>query len=121
MLLRSSIPLTAVDMSKTLIIDKDSAAIESLLSIDKNNPTLAKLNFGLTENNNYDITLFPGALKDFYGKFIYIDVWATWCGPCKAEIPSLKKLESKFKGLSRTDNPVEYVQQAQSNALLCAC
>ena len=67
MLLRSSIPLTAVDMSKTLIIDKDSAAIESLLSIDKNNPTLAKLNFGLTENNNYDITLFPGALKDFYG------------------------------------------------------
>ena len=37
------------------------------------------------------------SLKDFYGKFIYIDVWATWCGPCKAEIPSLKKLESKYK------------------------
>jgi len=67
MLLRSSIPLASVDMSKALIIDKDSMAIESLLSIDKNNPTLAKLNFDLTENNNYDITLFPGALKDFYG------------------------------------------------------
>ena len=37
------------------------------------------------------------SLSDFIGKFVYIDVWATWCGPCKAEIPSLKKLESKYK------------------------
>ncbi len=67
MLLRSSIPLTSFDMSKTSIIDKDSTAIESQLSIDENNPTVAKLNFDLIENNTYDITLFPGALKDFYG------------------------------------------------------
>jgi uncharacterized protein (DUF2141 family) len=67
MLLRSSIPLTSVDMSKTSIIDKDSIAIKSQLSIDENNPTLAKLNFDLTQNNTYDITLLPGALKDFYG------------------------------------------------------
>jgi len=31
-------------------------------------------------------------LSDFKGKFIYIDVWATWCGPCLGEIPALKKL-----------------------------
>jgi thiol-disulfide isomerase/thioredoxin len=37
------------------------------------------------------------SLKDFNGKFVYIDVWATWCGPCKAEIPSLKKLGLKYK------------------------
>ena len=37
------------------------------------------------------------SLKDFNGKFVYIDVWATWCGPCKVEIPSLKKLELKYK------------------------
>lgn len=32
------------------------------------------------------------------GKFTYIDVWATWCGPCKAEIPYLAKLVEKEKG-----------------------
>lgn len=32
------------------------------------------------------------------GKFTYIDVWATWCGPCCQEIPFLEKLVEKFKG-----------------------
>jgi len=30
------------------------------------------------------------------GKYIYIDFWATWCGPCIQEIPSLKKLEHDY-------------------------
>lgn len=36
------------------------------------------------------------SLDDFKGKYVYIDVWATWCGPCKAEIPSLKTIEKKY-------------------------
>lgn len=32
------------------------------------------------------------------GKFTYIDVWATWCGPCKREIPFMAKLAEKLKG-----------------------
>jgi len=38
-------------------------------------------------------------LKDIArGKFTYIDVWATWCGPCKKEIPHMAKLVERFKG-----------------------
>ncbi len=33
------------------------------------------------------------SLSDLKGKRIYVDVWATWCGPCIREIPALKELE----------------------------
>ena len=36
-------------------------------------------------------------LADFRGKYVYIDVWATWCGPCRQEIPYLKKLDEDYK------------------------
>lgn len=35
---------------------------------------------------------------DFSGKYLYIDVWATWCGPCRREIPYMKELINSFKG-----------------------
>ena len=38
------------------------------------------------------------SLASFKGKLVYVDVWATWCGPCKAEIPSLQKLETDYQG-----------------------
>ena len=36
------------------------------------------------------------SLSDLKGKNVYIDIWATWCAPCKAEIPSLKQLEHDY-------------------------
>ena len=37
-------------------------------------------------------------LADFRGKYVYIDMWATWCAPCRREMPYLKELEEKFSG-----------------------
>lgn len=36
-------------------------------------------------------------LAQFYGKVLYIDVWATWCGPCCAEIPYMDKLYEHYR------------------------
>lgn len=37
------------------------------------------------------------SLTSLLGKYVYIDVWATWCGPCKREIPHLTEIEEKYK------------------------
>lgn len=47
-----------------------------------------------------DINGKKWTLADLAGKYVYIDVWATWCVPCKGEIPHLRKLEETFKGMN---------------------
>jgi len=44
------------------------------------------------------------AMKDLKGKVVVIDFWATWCGPCIAEMPNMKKLYAEYK-----DKGVEFI------------
>ncbi len=37
-------------------------------------------------------------LNDFAGKYVYIDFWATWCGPCREELPHMQRLIEAFTG-----------------------
>ncbi|WP_405609129.1 TlpA family protein disulfide reductase [Polaribacter sp. Asnod1-A03] len=38
------------------------------------------------------------SLDDLKGKYIFIDVWATWCGPCIKELPDLQRIEKEYHG-----------------------
>lgn len=38
------------------------------------------------------------SLSDFEGKVVFLNFWATWCGPCKAEIPGFVEVYEKYKG-----------------------
>ena len=43
-------------------------------------------------------------LADFTGKIVVINLWATWCGPCRAEVPDYEKVRREFAG-----KPVEFI------------
>lgn len=46
-----------------------------------------------------DIELVKGGtmkIKDYRGKVVLLNLWATWCGPCRQEMPHLVKLQEKY-------------------------
>lgn len=44
-------------------------------------------------------------LSEHYGKVLYIDFWATWCGPCVKETPYMEKLAERYRG----DDRIEFI------------
>lgn len=91
-------------MSKDKNLQKKVAKVlESLAKLESGKPS--------PKFNNYQN--FKGgttSLDDLKGKYVYIDVWATWCGPCKAEIPFLKVIEEKYH-----DKNIEFVSISVDN------
>jgi thiol-disulfide isomerase/thioredoxin len=37
-------------------------------------------------------------LADFQGEVVVLNLWATWCAPCRREMPSLDRLQAKYRG-----------------------
>ncbi|MAG14020.1 MAG: hypothetical protein CMN78_05435 [Spirochaetales bacterium] len=49
--------------------------------------------FTLKDLNGDDVSL-----SSFKGKFVFLNFWATWCGPCRVEMPSMQTMYDTLKG-----------------------
>ena len=71
------------------IVDMYSAQVEAMI----NN----KAGVMAHDNEFCDAAGNVHRFSEFKGKVLYVDIWATWCGPCKMEIPHLAKVVEHFK------------------------
>lgn len=58
-------------------------------------------------------------LNNFKGRYVYIDIWATWCGPCKFQEPFFKQLAQEFtsKGIQFLSISIDKDQEAWEKAV----
>jgi len=82
-------------------------------------PERVKLDYTLKDMSGKDVRL-----ADYVGKPIIINFWATWCEPCKEEIPSLVAISDKYKargltilGVSIDDAPADLQKFAAAHGM----
>ncbi|MCD0489230.1 AhpC/TSA family protein [Pedobacter sp. MC2016-14] len=67
-----------------------------------------------------DVNDKPVKLSDFKGKYVLIDFWASWCGPCRAENPSVVRAYNEYKDKNFTVLGVSLDQPGKKDAWLAA-
>ena len=102
--LQKAIELGYSDMD-TLRNDPDLAAVRALPGFDQQIADWEKFAVDLVLNSgesfpfDFAVTDLTGqniSLAGYQGKVLIVDIWGTWCGPCKMEIPSFIKLQNEY-------------------------
>ena len=65
---------------------------------------ISKLQLTDLDNNVVD-------MEQYKGKTVFVNFWATWCNPCIAEMPSIQKLQNRFK-----DDPIVFLLATDDDA-----
>lgn len=85
-----------------VVIDEEKLAKRELLTEKLKNKELGlyvyePFNLPFVDFELEDLNGKKVQMSDFKGKVIFLNFWATWCGPCRSEMPSMEKLYNALK------------------------
>ena len=92
--------LSTTLLSSALILSACSSSTEKKEETNKQTSTTSSSETRSTQAFDFTAMDKDGKtvkLSDFKGKKVYINMWASWCGPCMREIPELEKVYQKYK------------------------
>ncbi len=72
--------------------DRSLESLYASVGIQRISPPIEAPDFTLKNLEGSEVSL-----KDFEGKVVFLNFWATWCGACRAEMPSMERLWQRFK------------------------
>jgi len=92
-MMRFAIIGAAVGLTGALLGIGSAAAPDTLPVVTRNAVTLGEPapNFQLPDSKDHLMTL-----SDLHGKVVLLNFWATWCGPCRVEMPAMEQLYRMF-------------------------
>ena len=79
-------------MKKEGVEEVGYGTLFSSLGIQRITPPVEASDFTLNNLEGFEVSL-----KDFSEKVVFLNFWATWCGPCRSEMPAMEKLWQIFK------------------------
>jgi len=89
--------ITFILLAVNIYINAAELKPETKKLIEKMGGGMPKKEIKLIDANITDLNGNKVKLSDFKDKVIFLNLWATWCPPCRAEMPSMEKLSEKFK------------------------
>ncbi len=89
--------LAAFGISSCISNDEKPVAVGNKNATATRNAPVAMLPANVVNAELKAVTGAPIKLSEYSGKVLIVNLWATWCGPCRMEIPELVKIGKEFR------------------------
>lgn len=94
---RSSVPILLLGLGLILIAASGFYILQDSSRQNDFSTVPVEVNFPAPELTLSDIQGTPQSLADYRGQVVLVNLWATWCPPCKEEMPTLQAFYNKHK------------------------